>query len=614
MEQNSSKGFFGVSTAEVIDLLRPQGNPEGVTKAIFIFVGLLLTPITLLGTLIFYRRGYTRFMEPNHEYPRLSNLSPIMCVAMFIGPIVAWIIFYFTGQVMVRLILWVGGNSLQEKPGFILAYLVANILLTGLVLLWFSKWRGSIYKYMAEVRRFGSARFSTLKELLPYRVAKGFYIGVGLFYHKAGHILTCAGTRAGKMVNILSYNFLMPLFKGSLICIDPKGELASISARVQRVVFRRKTIILNPFSLLNLESTGYNPLDILVSGESLADDVMMVAESLIPTNNNEKDPHFSDRARSFLSTLLMHLVTKAPVTDRHLGTIWSWLRLDNQQWIELLADMMLNDDPHIGEIVRAGANEMANLMKTSDREFGSIMSTAQTKTDFIKSPRLRESLKGSDDFTSADIASGNVTVYLCLPFEFLQTHSGWSRLIVTSLMRYFIRNAKQKELGVIIDEAASFGFHSEILTAMSAYAGFGVHIWNIFQDLTQIKDVYGDKWQTFIQNSSVRHFFNISDPFSGEFLEKMFGQTSIPTYNEKGEISGATPRPLVTMDEIRRESGETIYTIIDQLPVAQVPKHPYYLTNLDCDPNPYYKPEPPKENDVFAGQRNQGRKEFQYQH
>ena len=613
MEQNTSKGFFGVSTAEVIDLLRPQGNPEGVTKAIFIFVGLLLTPVTLLGTLLFYRRGYTRFMEPNHEYPRLSNLSPIMRVALFIGPIVAWIILYLTAQVMVRLILWVGGNSLQEKPGFVLAYLVANILLTGLVLLWFSKWRGGIYKFMSEVRRYGSARFATLKELLSYRTARGFYIGAGLFYHKAGHILTVAGTRAGKAVNLILYNLLMNLFRGSWVIIDPKGELAAISARIQRF-FGRKVFILNPLSLLTLANTGYNPLDILTSGVSLADDVMMVAESLIPANKDEKDPHFSDRSRSFLSTMLMHLVTKARATDRHLGTIWSWLRLDSQQWIELLADMMLNDDPHVGDIVRAGANEIASLMKTSDREFGSIMSTAQTKTDFIKSPRLRESLKGSDDFTSADIASGNVTVYLCLPFEFLQTHSGWSRLVVTSLMRSFIRNGKGKELGVIIDEAASFGYHSEILTAMSAYAGFGVHIWNIFQDLTQIKDVYGDKWQTFIQNSSVRHFFNISDPFSGEFLEKMFGQTSIPTYNEKGEISGATPRPLVTMDEIRRESGESIYTIIDQLPVAQVPKHPYFLTNLDCDPNPYYKPEAPKENDAFAGQRNPVQKEFQYQH
>lgn len=614
MEQNTSKGFFGVSQAEVIDLLKPQGNPEGVTKALLIFVGLLLTPITLLGAVIFYRRGYARFMQPNHEFPRLNNLSPIMRFAMITGPIVAWTIPYLMGQVMVRLILWIGGDALRYNPQLVVVYLGFNILFTFGVLLWFSRWRGGIYKYMAEVRRYGSARFATLKELLPYRVARGFYTGVGLFYRKAGHLLTVAGTRAGKGVNLILHNLLNPnLFRGSWVIIDPKGELAAISARVQREA-GRKVIILNPFSLLSLANTRYNPLDILTSGVSLADDVMMVAESLIPASKDEKDPHFSDRSRSFLSTMLLHLVTKAPASHRHLGTIWSWLRLDNEQWISLLADMMLNDDPHVGDIVRAGANEIASLMKTSDREFGSIISTAQAKTDFIKSPRLRDSLKGSDEFTSTDLASGNVTVYVCLPFEFLQTHSGWSRLVVTSLMRSFICNAQRKECCFLIDEAASFGFHSEVLTAMSAYAGMGVHVWNIFHDFKQMEGVYGDKWQTVLQNSAVRHFFNINENFSGEILEKMFGQTSIPTYNEKGEISGATPRPLVTMDEIRRESGETIYTIVDQLPVAQVPKYPYYFTNLDCDPNPYYKPEPPDQDSPLSGHRNPAAKEFQSQH
>jgi type IV secretory pathway TraG/TraD family ATPase VirD4 len=66
---------------------------------------------------------------------------------------------------------------------------------------------------------------------------------------------------------------------------------------------------------------------------------------------------------------------------------------------------------------------------------------------------------------------------------------------------------------------------------------------------------------------------------------------SVPTYNEKGQLTGASPRPLVTPDELRRQSGEIIYTLIDQLPPAEISKFPYYKMNLECDPNPYYKPE-----------------------
>ncbi len=588
--------MFNVSPEELKELFRINGNPEGLTKILLIFVGLLLSPVTLLGALLFYRRGYARFMEPNHELPRLSNLSPIIRVGMLIGAVLIWVLLYFMAKIMIHLILWIGGSAMRNNPNAVVIYLGVNILLTLAVMFWFSRWRGGIYKYMSEVRRFGTARFTTLKELLPYRTQKGFYIGQGTYYNKAGHLLSVAGTRAGKFVNILAYNLLMPgLFKGSWVIIDPKGENAAVTGRIQKL-FGRKVVYLNPFNLLSLASTGYNPLDILKNDINLADDVMMFAEAIVQQTTGESK-HFQDRARSFISTILLHLMTAAPKEDRHLGVLWSWLRLDPQRWAELLADMSVNDDPNVGDIVRAGANEIISMMKNSDKEFGSVMSNAFEATGFIQSPSLRASMKGVDEFTADDLASGNVTVYLCIPFDKLKSHNAWLRLVVTSLMRSVIRNPK-KDVCFLIDEANAFGYHSEIETAMGAYAGFGVHVWSVFQDLSQIEGTYGKKWQTFISNSSVRHFFNISDNFSADYLERMFGTTSIPTYNEKGEISGATARPLVTADEIRRESGETIFAVIDQLSVAQIPKHPYYLTKLPCDPNPYYKPEPTEEAEI----------------
>jgi len=611
MEQNNSKRFFGVSTAEVIDLLRPAGNPEGVTKAIFIFVGLLLTPITLFGSLIFYKKGWKKFMEPQNEFPRLNNLSPIMRFGMIIGPFIAWAILYLTTQIMVRMILWIGGDVVRYNPNFVLLYLGANVIFTVVVLLWFSKWRGGIYKYLSEIRRFGTARFATLKELLPYRYRNGFYIGIGLFYRKAGHLLTVAGTRAGKGVNLILYNLLMPgLFKGSWVIIDPKAENAIISGRIQKL-FGRKVFYLNPFNMFELMSTGYNPLDMLSNDINLADDVRMFAEAIVPEANGEQK-HFQDRARSFIATFLLHLMSSAPKEDRHLETLWKWLRSDAAEWNMLLASMILNDDPIVGEIVKRGANEIISMQTNSDREFGSVMSNVFEATNFIQSPTLRESLKGKDGFNATDLTNGNVTVYLCIPFDKLKSHNAWTKLVIISMLRAVIRKPN-KDVCFLIDEANAFGYHSEIETAMGGYAGFGVHIWSIFQDLSQIQGTYGNKWQTFIQNSSVRHFFNISDNFSAEYLEKMFGTTSIPTYNDKGEISGATARPLVTMDEVRRESGDIIYTVIDQLPVAQVPKYPYYKANLDADPNPYYKPEPPKEDEDLSWQRNIRGKEFEYQ-
>ncbi len=590
MEQNKTLSFFGITKEELTELFRIKRNAKGLTKTILILVGILLTPISLIGALFFYKKGFHTFMEPNNEAPRMSNLRPIMRIAMIAGAILIWLALYIFLKLVVSAIMLFGGMEAGGDTKFILIFIFVNAVLTGFIFWTFSNWRGRIYKFMAESARFGTARFARMKELLPYREAKGFYIGFDMFYKKAGHLLTVAGTRAGKAVNLILFNLLLPdLFKGSWVIIDPKGELASISARIQREA-GRKVVILNPFSLLSLGNVNYNPLSILKSDWiNLADDVTMMAEAIVAQVTGE-NKHFQDRARSFISTFLLHLVTSAPKEDRHLGTLWAWLRLDPKEFNMLLAEMVLNDDPNVGDIVKAGANEIISMMTNSDKEFGSVMSNAFEATGFIKSPSLRESLKGSDEFTAEDLAAGNVTVYLCIPFDRLTSHNAWLRLVVTSLMRSVIRKPG-KDVCFLIDEANSFGFHSEVLTAMSAYAGFGVHIWSIFQDLSQIENIYGKNWQTFIANSSVRHYFNISDNFSADYLEKHFGMSSVPTYNDKGTISGATARPLVTGDEIRRESGEMIYTVIDQLPPTKIEKAPYYETDLDYDPNPYHKVE-----------------------
>lgn len=591
MQNDRTRGLFDISSQEIFDLFKPSPNPEGFTKFVLIFVGLVLSPITLLGALLFYQRGYKRFMKD--EFPRLHTLPSIVAFGMIAGAILIWVGLYLAVKPMVFFLSWTIGDSLKHSPGITITFLAVNVFVTVFVFHWFSKWRGGLIKYLAETKRHGSARFATQKELEPYRKPQGFYAGLHTFYRKAGHLLTVAGTRGGKGINLILPNLLMPWLhkKMSWVCIDPKGELAAISANANRKA-GRKVVIINPWNLLSLENTGYNPLDILKSDPlHVVDDVAMIAESIVPMGKGgSEEDHFSDRARAFISTLLLHLVTSVPKEDRHLGTLWQWLRLGQKEWIELLVDMTTNDDPYVGDIIKAGANEIAGLMKNSDREYGSVISSAQKCTDFIKSPSLRQSMQGSDDFSSADLASGNVTVYLCIPFDQLKSYSVWLRLVVTSLMRSVVRNP-QEEVCFLIEEAASFGYHSEIDMALGAYAGFGIHVWSIFQTLVQIKNIYGDNWENFIANCSVRHFFNISDNFSAEYISKLFGTTSIPEYDDKGQLKGASARALVTMDELRIQSGDSLYIVLDQLPPTQIQKFPYFNMKLECDPNPYYKPE-----------------------
>lgn len=231
-------------------------------------------------------------------------------------------------------------------------------------------------------------------------------------------------------------------------------------------------------------------------------------------------------------------------------------------------------------------------METGQREFSSIMSTARKWTDFIKSPALRDTLNATEGFSSSDLADGNTVVYVIIPADRLKTHYQWLRLVVVSLMRSVIRNPKHN-VCFLLDEFYALGYLSEIETALGAYAGFGVHLWPILQNLVQLADMYGNNWENFISGCSVQHYFNVADNFTADYISHKFGNLSVPTYDQLGNVNGATARPLVTADELRRYSGDNIYAVIDSNYPAVFPKVPYYEFGLDpgkdFDKNPYFK-------------------------
>ena len=73
-----------------------------------------------------------------------------------------------------------------------------------------------------------------------YRDDSGQVAGILLGYAEGGgigridnrHILTVAGSRGGKGVSLI--NPVLLTYEGSAICIDPKGELARVTAAPRR--------------------------------------------------------------------------------------------------------------------------------------------------------------------------------------------------------------------------------------------------------------------------------------------------------------------------------------------------------------------------------------------
>lgn len=585
--KNDSKSTFGVTSDEVIALFEEKKNMAAFTKAILYLVGIILTPITLAGSLWFYIRSYTRFASPG-QHPNLGNLKPIDRVAMVMGGILIWIVLYFSALTFFNLYSFIFQTGSRDRITPTIMF-VLNLGLSIAVFVAFKRWQKNTSAHIQEQSRFGTARWADPTELVDLIANTGLYIGGGIYnYSKQGHLLTMAGTRGGKLTNLIAANLLgKGGYKGSWFVIDVKGELTAITARQQRAKGQR-VVILDPWNINTENPDTYNILDLVANQKNpdhLIDDISVISEMIVP-KQSKGDDFWTSRARSVISGILLHLILTGDENMKTLSTLWSWLRLPEEEWNALLVEMAVSDN----KIVRNCANEILGMVQTSEKMWGSILSTIHDKTDFLKSPALQKSL-ASSNFDIRDLTDGATTIFVIIPPDKLDSHYQWLRLVTTTAMRSVIRN-RNKRVTFLLDEFAALGYLPESIIALSTYAGYSLTLWPIIQDLSQLKTIYGESWEQFITNTAVRHFFSASGNFTLDYLSVLMGTTSTVTYDD-GKAN-TTSRSLATADEIRRASAENIFTIIEQRPPTFFPKLPYYkMPELDGlhDPNPYYKPD-----------------------
>ncbi len=570
---------FKITRKDFERLIEFRKNPEARNRLVVFMVGVLFGVISIIGALSGFVRAYNRFFRGRDIRPDFYPMAPITRVAMILGAITAWIITVLCIWTLFGFI-----KSAGYQAGAITAYLFINTVLTLIAFLCFHYWRVGIYNNIAESNKFGSARFARPDELHTLQNTTGYYIGQGHAFNDRGHLLTVAGTRGGKGTNIIIPNLLgaSPM-QTSWVVIDPKAENAAITINYQRSI-GQNVVILNPWALLpdnvGNDQSSYNPLDMLdLTSSNLVDDIQVIAEMIVPEEQDAKNRFWSDSARTIVSGLLLHLVTSEPKEKHVLTTLWEWARNNEDDWDTMIADMITSEhEMHYTNIQNAG-KEIMKLRSGSDETFGNIISGVLQATDFLKSPALQTSLQSG--FDPKILVEGKTTVYVIIPADKLKSHARWLRLVVTSMMRAVIRQPKNR-VTFLLDEFAALGYLPEIETALSTYAGYNVTVWPILQSLIQLKNLYANNWETFIANCAVRQYFSINDNFSADYVSKAIGQTShiVRKFFSGNEEPKANARSLVTPDELRRESAKKIFMFIGGLPPTYVDKKPYYTVPI----------------------------------
>ena len=419
----------------------------------------------------------------------------------------------------------------------------------------------------------GSARFANRKELKKLERAKGQedaglligrnpHTGRLLHYDGPAHLITLAPTRAGKGVGTVIPNLLAA--ERSVLVIDPKGENARIAGEARR---RFGTVhVLDPFEVSGHPFAAYNPLDRLTPDSiDLGEDAASLTEALVMDPPGQvTEAHWNEEAKAILGGLIMFCVCHEDRDRRSLATVREYLTLPPEK-LRALLELMQDSDEAGGLIARA-ANR---FLGKADREAASVLSNAQRHTHFLDSPRIAKCLARSD-FAFSDLRHRITSVFLVLPPNRMDAYSRWLRLLVSQALQDIARDAERPQGAsegrserlkaptlFLLDEFAALGRLEAVERAMGLMAGYGLQLWPILQDMSQLKDLYGERAGTFIANAGVQQVFGVNDFETAKWLSQMIGQETAGFQTDSFKpgdgpsfSNNLTGRDLLTPDEI----------------------------------------------------------------
>jgi len=427
------------------------------------------------------------------------------------------------------------------------------------------------------------------------------------FGHRAGpltllnekHVLIMASTRSGKGVTLIIPHLLR--YRGSAFVLDPKGENARATSR-RRAQLNDRLHVLDPFGITGLPQSRFNPLSrftpVNMEAESKA-----LAAAMFVMRDSERD-HWNAAGQQLLAAIVM-FVYLSPGIPRD--------KKDLPQVRKILLGSLkpaLNAMTAMDEADGLLRDLAVSFLETPEREFGSIVSTAQRQTEILDNPFMVACLSASGKGEEVDFAawkSGTMTVYLCLSAPKFPTFNRWLRLVLTSALDEMTDTLNPPPLPVcfMLDELATLGHLATVENAVGLAAGYGIQLVTVFQDVAQMRDLYKGRWASFIGNSGVRALFNLDDFETAEYWSKFVGGSIVETrgrqvdpYGDaKSENVGETMRPLLPADKLMMELSSDRMLVLAQgaHPVISA-RVPYWndpeLSGLWDDPRPSAKPAP----------------------
>ncbi|HSW15732.1 MAG TPA: type IV secretory system conjugative DNA transfer family protein [Ramlibacter sp.] len=379
------------------------------------------------------------------------------------------------------------------------------------------------------------------------------------------HAMVVGPTGCGKGVSSIVPALLS--HQGPAVVIDPKGEAVAITRRAREAMGQR-VIVLDPMRVTNGHSDAFNPLESIDPGAvDAVDEAAALLQTLAgPQAGLGREPFWILRAQHLLVGATLLVREQGESGDRSLCGVRRLIDTAAADPKALARRLASSSHPE--------AQQVANVLEVAaDVTVGGIISVAQSMLEFLRGDQVAASVSRSTFDPDAITRGDPVTVYLVLPPHMLESHGRLLRLWLAAMMGCIVRRRARPAQAtlMLLDECAALGELPQLRQALTLLRGYGLQTITYWQDLSQLRQVYPQDWQSMVNNCRVLQFF---------------GAPNLAAAREISDVVGGVDAEAL----LKLPQGQVLLQLAGQLPVlARAPDYrrdAMYATRFDA--NPYH--------------------------
>lgn len=334
------------------------------------------------------------------------------------------------------------------------------------------------------------------------------------------HILATGKTRVGKSVlmkrfirKFLEYRKKFPdqKMQKRFCAIDVKGDIT------QQFYDEVEFILLNPF-----DQRGYGIE--LFSLIELETDIPSISSAVVPDSPNT-EPVFIQGPRQIIEGGIYNCIRKGTTTNKALS---DFLKLSAQEMLIEISYQVVNED---GKKVRKAYKGCEILFSQLSSSQGAIfLSSAVTYFEAIYALADCKRNIVLQDYIKND--SRNIIIA-----NFSRISSKMTPIIslFVNQLATFMMSGKadpNNNYLLILDEFSSLKKMGAIEDVLQKGAEFGLSLMILLQEYGKTKQLYGESFQTFFNNTGTKFFFQIIDVETRETIQKYFGTQTLKERSE----------------------------------------------------------------------------------